>query len=218
MKKHFNQDILKPPISWRLFLFIFISIFHLCLLVLIYFKLIYCYLFIVELFFFLFYSRYSIRIFFKSVIIAFIIFIINIFGIEGKIIFEFYFLKISSEGLMNGLQRSLLLLSSIFFTYNILKNNKNIIINYFYNKDNNNLIFLSISFFFIFLELLTQKYTIKKIIIKIIRIYKKKEKLILEKKVNKNINQDLKSNFYLYNMIFFISVLIIFILDKLKVV
>ena len=88
------------------FLFLILSFIHIILLLNIYFDIKYIFLLIFELLFFLYFSNFNFKIIFKIFIISFVIFLLNIFFSEGKIIYNSLLIQITEEGLISGLKKS----------------------------------------------------------------------------------------------------------------
>lgn len=196
-----------PPYKRRLFLFIFLSIIHIVLLLSIYFDIKYIILLIYELSFFLYFNKSGFKIILKTFIISSVIFLLNIFFSEGKIIYRFYFIKITEEGLIDGAKKAGILISTFLFTINILKDKKENILLYLQNNHKNNIIIKSINYFFIFWEELGKNISIKKLFLRVISIYKSREIKINNKKKEIIIKNDL----LIYNYLFFLGFIIIFL-------
>ena len=204
-----NVNNIKPPNKRRLFLFLLVSFFHIISLLFIHYNIKYTLLIVLEFFFFLYFSKISLNILFKIIIITSIIFLLNIFFHEGKIIIKYGFIKITEHGLKSGWKKASLLISTFFLTYNTLKNNKDIILKYFMYNSNKNILSSSINYFFIFWESLGNKYNTREFFLSIIKIYKKKP--VLNNKDESN-TIFLNLDFFIYQSSFFILFIIIFIL------
>ena len=193
------------------FLFIILSFIHIILLLNIYFDIKYIFLIIFELLFFLYFNSFNFKIIFKIFIISFIIFLLNIFFYEGKIIYNFFLIRITEEGLISGLKKACVLMGTFFFTINILKDkNEKFLIN-LSNKKKNNIILNAIEYFLIFWKELGENNSIKKLFIKIIRIYKDNEE-VKESNIKKK-KFVLAKSFYIYHfIIFFIFAFLYFFL------
>jgi hypothetical protein len=202
------EKLNKKETSKHLVLFLLISLLHLLLLLMIYKSINYIVLLLAEFVFFLFYSKFSLRILLRIFILSGFIFLINILFNEGKILIGLGFIKITHEGLINGAKRAGLIASTLFFTYNIFHKNKSIIIDNLDYLNKNNIILMSINYFFIFLELINDKTNIKKLLIKIIMIYKNK---YTTSKISQHGEKIIGYNFYIYNLCIIILFVAIFI-------
>jgi len=164
-------DIVKhePPINWRLILFLIIINIHLLLLIFIYFNLIYLPLIVIELIYYVY--NFKIKNILRMLIICLIVMIFNSIFYEGKIIFQIGRLNITLDGIINGLQKSMVLFALFLFTNNVLKNKSiNIIQNVI--KNNDNLIVLSIKYFYSFWDIIDKKFSIRNLFKSIIRKYR----------------------------------------------
>jgi hypothetical protein len=196
-----------PPNKRRLFLFIFFSLIHIILLINIYFELKYCILVIFELSFFLYFNKSAYKIILKIILISSIIFLLNIFFSEGKIVYKNNIIKITQEGLKSGIKKVGLLICTFLYTLNILKDKKEDLLLYIQSKKGNNIILNSINYFLIFWEELGENNNIKKLFAKIINIYKNnriKIKLIKKKEIL------IKRELFIYHFLFFIGFLLIY--------
>jgi len=200
----------KPPFNWGLFLFVILNIFHALVFILIFKDLKYSLLLLVEIFFFI-YLRNSINLLIRFFYISFVIFLLNLFFNEGEIIFSFWKIIITKQGLVSGLQKSFFFLGLLFLTNNSLRKNKGIILNGLKSRNKKGLISNSINYFLLFIENISTSQSITMIIKKLIYIYKNGAKIIDGKTENKKIGID----FYIYKAAFFISALVIFFL-KIK--
>jgi hypothetical protein len=200
----FNIVNCKPPINWRLVFYIVILNIHLFLLIWIYFDIKYLILIFIELFFYFLYVRKISKIF-RILIIVSLIFLINVLFYEGKIIAQIGFIKITKEGLVNGLQKSGLLFALFLFTNNIFNNVKNSILSEYLEKSNS-LIVLSIKYFYSFWEIIQNKISIKKLLFIVLKKYNHVKNLdVFEKK------DYMDNKFIIYNVIVIIIFLILFI-------
>jgi hypothetical protein len=195
--------------SYSFFLFLLFSIIHIILLFNIYFSLKYTFLIIIEFLFFLYFGNFNIKIFFRIFIITIIVFLLNILFSEGKIVFSFFFIRITKEGLINGIKKSCLICCTLFFTINILKDKtESFLINFSYKK-NSNIILNSLEYFLIFWKEFGANNNIRKLFIRIIRIYKGKEKLERNIEDEKSI---LTKSFYVYNLVIILSFVLLYFL------
>lgn len=185
-----------PPYNRRLFLFIFLSIIHIVLLFNIYFEIKYIILLIFEIIFFLYFNKTGFKIILKIFIISIIIFLLNILFSEGKIIYKINFIKITEEGLLNGIKKAGVLISTFLYAINILKDKKNNLLLYLQNNHGNNIIIKSINYFLLFWEELGENNNIKNFFLKIINIYKS-EKI----KINSNEKKEIiiKNELFIYH-------------------
>lgn len=196
-----------------LFLFFTLSAIHLISLVFIYFNINFLYLLIVELFFFIYKKNYKKVSLIKIIFINLFVFLINIFYYEGEILFEIGFLKITKPGLIDGIKKIGLLFGMFIFTNNILKNNKEKIIEILRLKKSN-LIFQSINYFFYLWEVIGEKVKLKYFLKNIIKVYHKNKRIKIKE------NSDLKLidyYFIFYNVSYFalfISILILILFYK----
>lgn len=180
------------------FIFLIFSLIHIILLLNIFFNTKYIILLILEFLFFLYFNKFNFKIILKIFIISFLIFLLNIFFSEGKIIYNLFLIRVTEQGLINGLKKSCLLMGTFFFTINILKdNNEKILISLSYDKKSN-IVLNSIEYFLLFWKELGKNNNIKKLLIKIIRIYKGKKR---ESNNIENNNIILKKDFYVYNFV-----------------
>ena len=196
-----------PPYKRRLFLFILFSIIHIVLLLNIYFEIKYIILLIFELSFFLYFNKSGFKILIKILIISIIIFLLNIFFSEGKIIYRLNLIKITEEGLLNGIKKVGVLICTFLFTINILKDKKQNLLLYLQDNKKNNIVFKSINYFLIFWEELGENNNIKKLFSKIISIYKNKKI-----NINKYDKQDIifKQNLITYHTVIIIGFILIY--------
>ncbi len=190
------------------FLFIILSIIHIILLLYINFDIKFAFLTIVEFLFFLYFSKFNLKIIIRIFQITILIFLLNIFFTEGKIIFNYYFLRITEQGLINGLKKAGVLMSTLFFTINILKDKNNEILLNLSSKKQSNLILKSIEFFLVFVKELGENNNIKLFFYKIIKIYRGEKQVI---KDNKESKYFIKIDFFIYNFLIFIIFILIYL-------
>lgn len=202
-----NKNI-KPPFQWRLILLLFLSFLHIGFILFIFFKIHFLILIIFELVFFLIFSRLSFITLARIIIIAFIIFFLNILFYEGKIVFSFGIFKVTEEGIKSGVLKSGVLISLFLFTYNTFNNRKNIFISSLMNISNNNLLLISVGYFFSFLDELKNKNMIRSFFKKAIQIYNIKD-ISLNNNETKNIVID--KSLYIYNIIIIIFSIILLV-------
>lgn len=196
-----------PPHNRRLFLFIFLSIIHIILLLNIYFEIKYTVLLIFELLFFLYFNKTGFKIILKVFIISSIVFLLNIFFSEGKIIYRINFIKVTEEGLISGIKKVGILISTFLFTINILKDKKENLLLYLQNNNRNNIIIKSINYFLIFWEELGENNNIKKLFLKIISIYKSGE---IKININEKKEIVIKNDLFIYHSLFFLGFILIY--------
>jgi|GEM_PF-1174837 len=230
---------LRPPYKWRLFLFFFFSMIHIIILtintVLFYFfynkykinnfylinnNILLIFNFIIyvlfEFIFFMFFCKNNrFKIILRIAIISLLIFIVNIFFYEGKILFKFYNLCITEEGLVNSIIKSYLIITMFFFTINSIKSNRDGILSLILTGNKKNIFYLSIYYFINFWDLIEEKINLKKITLKIIRIYKK-DKIDINKEKLKKI--EINNSFYFYNILFYLLSIVIIIINILIIV
>ncbi len=196
-----------PPYKRRLFLFIFFSMIHIILLLNIYFEIKFIILLLFELSFFLYFNKSGFKILIKISIISIIIFLLNIFFSEGKIIYRINIIKITEEGLLNGIKKVGVLICTFLFTINILKDKKQNLLLHLQDNKKNNIIFKSINYFLIFWEELGENNNIKKLFSKIISIYNS-EKI----KINNHDKHDIiiKKDIIIYHTVIFVGFILIY--------
>ncbi|HOF01347.1 MAG TPA: hypothetical protein PK385_03175 [Spirochaetota bacterium] len=179
------------PLKRKHFLFLTSSIIHLIIIASIIFIKELSFIVVYEFIFYLAFKNFKAKQFLRIFIIFFIIFILNIFGSDGKIIKEFCGFYITDKGVLNGLVRISALFSTAFFTVNILKENKAL----FFSSLKNEKIALSISYFYYFFELIQNKFSIKLFYRKILKSlqskYYSQSNTIYEVKI--------KTKYFIYN-------------------
>ena len=146
--------------------------------------------------------------FIRILLINLLFFLLNVFFYDGKILIEFYFLKITDNGIENSIKKIALLFALFLFSTNLFFKNKNLFLDLFGKRYKNNLILSSIKYFFYFLEILNStKITFKRFLFRILR----SEKAI--KSERKEILSDYNkiNNFILYNIISIIVFLLLFV-------
>jgi len=164
----------------------------------------------IEFVFYIFYYKKLsklLRIFF----ICTIIFLVNLFFYDGKIILQFWIFRITDNGFINAIQKSLFLLNLFFFSNNLIQDKIYNLI-FFYIKNKDNLIVLSIKYFYSFLELINKNFSLKKIIISIIR-----RKRINYDIYSKEINYNLKIPVITYNLFIILVCFVYIIFYSLKI-
>ncbi|MCG8568916.1 MAG: hypothetical protein MJB14_02135 [Spirochaetes bacterium] len=184
-----------------LFLFLFSSIIHFILLI--YFIVSFSedlyILFIYELVFFLIFCQLKVNRIYRIIVIAFIFFVLNLFFNEGKIIFEFSWIKITQAGLDAAVEKSFFILILFCFSFNHFFINKNFLLPHTYQFDKN-LFILSIHYFFILLDLAFEK-KIRSLLIRIIRIYRRRPVYQIEQPQEK-----INSKYYIYQLLLFLPI------------
>jgi len=169
-----------------------------------------------EFIFFMFFCKNNrFKIILRIAIISLLIFIVNIFFYEGKILFKFYNLCITEEGLVNSIIKSYLIITMFFFTINSIKSNRDGILSLILTGNKKNIFYLSIYYFINFWDLIEEKINLKKITLKIIRIYKK-DKIDINKEKLKKI--EINNSFYFYNILFYLLSIVIIIINILIIV
>ena len=203
-----NLDKNKPQ-KWLIFFIILINL-RFLLLFLIFIDVKFFFISMIEFVFYIFYYKKLsklLRIFF----ICTIIFLVNLFFYDGKIILQFWIFRITDNGFINAIQKSLFLLNLFFFSNNLIQDKIYNLI-FFYIKNKDNLIVLSIKYFYSFLELINKNLSLKKIIISIIR----------RKKINydiysKEINYNLRIPVITYNLFIILVCFVYIIFYSLKI-
>lgn len=200
-------DFFKLPVKWKLFLFSILIIIHFILLFSAFINLIYLFLLTVELLFFLYFSKISLKLLFRIFVICFLVFLSNVFYSDGKIIYEFYFINITDNGFLLAIKRCYIFLITFLFTYNTFSYNKdNILLSL--KKTKFSLIIDSINYFFIFINSFKEKLNAKFFLKRIYKLYLADN---LDKRSIINNKKELKLNFIFYQIIFFILFLILFL-------
>lgn len=161
----------ESPQKWRLFLFYILSLIHLLMIFFIYYDLLFLLIVIAELLFFLYTSKFNIKILIRVLIIYLIFFILNVPFYDGKIVLYTKIFKITTNGLLIASTKIGFLLSIFLFSFNTFHTGQSLLKSkYFINKDN--LLSESIKYFFMFLSSINKRTKLKHLIHNIIRVYK----------------------------------------------
>ena len=207
-----STDIERLQFNWSLFLFLFAAILHLIVLLMIVTYKYSIIVYLIELIYYLKYSNQNYKKLFKIVLIATVIFMLNIFSYEGKIYIDLDFVRISSTGIEKGLERFRLILLLFFFSHNIFYSNKNFLMSNITSKKSN-LIIISINYFAYLIEIFN-KIGMKRSLFYIIRLYNNHSNI---NDSNKNrSNCAIRKDYYLYNLNIILSsiLFLIFIVFK----
>jgi len=205
-------DIIKLPYKWKLFLFLTFIIIHFVLLFSIFINLIYLFLFTIELLFYLYFSKISLKLLLRIFLISLFIFLCNVFYSDGKIIYKFYLFNVTANGFLLAFKRSYIFFITFLFTYNTFNYNKdNILLNL--KKTKISLIINSINYFFIFIESFKAELKTKFFLKKIYKLYFTNN---FENQINIKKKTEFKFDFILYQIIFFIVFIILFLYSTSK--
>jgi hypothetical protein len=168
-----NNNKNKLPTKGKLIFLLFLINIHLIFLIFVYFDLKYILLIMPEIIFFLLFNG-KIKQVIRILLISIIVFAINCMFYEGKIVFQILFLKITEEGIVNGFEKTGLLVALFLFTNNVFNKKNKLVMDYYLSK-NDNLLSLSVRYFYSFLDILSLKLSLKRMIIVILNKRKLKD-------------------------------------------
>lgn len=192
--------------NFKFAIFLLLTFIHFVLILSIFLEIKYLFLIIIDLLFFVF-LNFSLKKILRIITISLIFFILNILFYDGKIIYEFYFIKITKEGLGLSLKKVGVITSLFLFTTNFFLQNGTKIIETILRKSKYNLIIKSLNYFFYFLNLINNnnKISFKRIFLKTIYLSKSGYRET-EYQTYNNYNIRILS---IYNILFILTFLII---------
>lgn len=206
------NNIVKLSKKRELYFFYILTILHFFILFFFLFDLFFIIFFIYEFFFFLLRKRHSITTVIKIICFTLIIFLINLLFTDGKIVFSYKFLKVTEEGLYQGIQKSSFFFILFLFTNNSFDEMKKKI--FFINTSNNSLVYNSLIYFFSFLEVFN-KNNRKNLLQFLYRIYLKG---VPRKTEFTNNLEIINKKTIVYHVLSFVLFIIILILKRVIIV
>ncbi len=183
----------------RLQFFFIISIIHFLSLIFILYDFKFIILLVVESVFFLYYSKINVYIFARIFLVATIIFLVNLFFSEGKILKEIWGIEITYNGFFGGIKRAGLAASTFLFAYNAFARNKYYVLSKINKTNINNLFAASINYFFVLLDVINSRMNLRRILARILQVYRNNKTMNAVKVDVLNINK----GYFFYNSVFF---------------
>lgn len=136
----------------------------------------------------------------KLIIIALIIFLINLINQDGEILFKYHFFVITKEGLFSSFKKSIFLLLLMIHTLNTIGEKKEVIILFYLKKNTNqNMLLHSVIYFMQFFDRLTERISLKSLYKSLIQVYR------IDSFYSYNINGKVEKLFYKKDIIYTIT-------------